>query len=213
MGAGLMSPTDNAGAATGKAAQVLAAAGELFRAEGYGATSMDAVARRAGVSKATVYAHFSGKKELFAAMIAARAERLADDITAATADSAGVEQRLQRLARRILGFLLDPATIATYRVVVAEAARFPEVGRTFHESGPARLRAYVGGYLGAAAERGELSIGDVNAAASQFIALTIADLHMRALFVPAQAPDPAELDRQAASATAAFLKMHAPVTE
>ena len=48
---------------------VLDAATALFMAQGYGAVSMDAIARAAGVSKATLYAHFSSKDQLFATII------------------------------------------------------------------------------------------------------------------------------------------------
>ena len=48
---------------------VIEAAGELFIAQGYGAVSMDAIARAAGVSKATLYAHFASKDKLFATII------------------------------------------------------------------------------------------------------------------------------------------------
>ena len=52
-----------------KAEAILDAASQLFREHGYGAVSMDQIAREAGVSKATVYAHFVSKDQLFAAMI------------------------------------------------------------------------------------------------------------------------------------------------
>src|SRR3954468_22205932 len=52
-----------------KPAQIILAAKELFTSQGFGTTSMDAIARTANVSKATLYAHFSGKEELFAAMV------------------------------------------------------------------------------------------------------------------------------------------------
>src|SRR5271157_6368560 len=48
---------------------VLDAAATLFMAHGYGAISMDAIARAAGVSKATLYAHFSSKDLLFATIV------------------------------------------------------------------------------------------------------------------------------------------------
>src|ERR1700737_1651174 len=58
-----------------KAESILAAAKRSFLAAGFGAVSMDAIAREAGVSKATVYAHFAGKEELFGAMIGRECER------------------------------------------------------------------------------------------------------------------------------------------
>src|SRR4051794_19596604 len=59
----------------GKAEAVLAAAERAFLAHGFGVVSMDAIAREAAVSKATVYAHFTSKEELFGAVIARLSER------------------------------------------------------------------------------------------------------------------------------------------
>ena len=59
----------------GKAETILAAAERAFLAGGFGAVTMDAIAREAGVSKATVYAHFTGKEELFGAIVARVSER------------------------------------------------------------------------------------------------------------------------------------------
>src|SRR6266850_2261135 len=59
----------------GKAGAILAAAERAFLAGGFGAVTMDAIAHAAGVSKATVYAHFHGKEELFGAVIAHVSER------------------------------------------------------------------------------------------------------------------------------------------
>src|ERR1700736_169936 len=58
-----------------KSESILAAAKRSFLAAGFGAVSMDSIAREAGVSKATVYAHFAGKEELFGAMIGRECER------------------------------------------------------------------------------------------------------------------------------------------
>ena len=58
----------------GKAESILAAAKRMFLESGFGAVSMDAIAREAGVSKATVYAHFAGKEELFGAVIGRECE-------------------------------------------------------------------------------------------------------------------------------------------
>src|SRR5215471_10405262 len=60
--------------------RILAAARSLFLNLGYGETSMDAIARRAAVSKATLYSHFDGKDALFAALIMAECRHLSDQI-------------------------------------------------------------------------------------------------------------------------------------
>jgi AcrR family transcriptional regulator len=53
------------------------AARELFAQDGYAATSLDAVAAKARVTKGAVYHHFEGKQQLFEAVFAREVERLA----------------------------------------------------------------------------------------------------------------------------------------
>lgn len=62
---------------------LLTAARALFAADGYAATSLDAVCERAGVTKGALYHHFSGKQQLFGAVYGREQERLAERITAA----------------------------------------------------------------------------------------------------------------------------------
>jgi AcrR family transcriptional regulator len=64
-------------------AALVAAARELFAADGFAATSLDAVVAKAGVTKGALYHHFAGKRELFAAVFAAEQRRLAEAIVAA----------------------------------------------------------------------------------------------------------------------------------
>jgi len=64
-------------------ASLVGAARELFAEDGYAATSLDAVVAKAGVTKGALYHHFSGKRELFAAVFAAEQAKLSEAIVAA----------------------------------------------------------------------------------------------------------------------------------
>ena len=85
-----------------KVDSVLTAARELFVETGYASTSVDAIAERAGVSKATIYAHFASKEVLFADSMMALCEEMGG--TQPTAPHAGipVEEGLRSFARRNL---------------------------------------------------------------------------------------------------------------
>src|SRR5947199_8513841 len=85
-----------------KAESILAAAKRSFLAAGFGAVSMDAIAREAGVSKATVYSHFAGKEELFGAMIGRECERYFARFSAGELDPRDVRASLTVLGRRYL---------------------------------------------------------------------------------------------------------------
>lgn len=193
----------------GKAAIVLDAARELFLTRGYGVTSMDALARRAGVSKATIYAHFRGKEALFAALVSAECARIGGEITALSASGVPPGEALPRLARQFLGLLMSPWALAIHRVVVAEAPRFPELGRAFYRAGPAVMKARLENYLRQADARGELRLPDPGLATGQLMGMIRGDLQLRCLLDPANPPSPGEIERQANAAAQTFLAAYA----
>lgn len=164
----------------GKGQLVLDAAAELFREQGYGGTSMDAVATRAGVSKATVYAHFATKAHLFAAVIRREAMKCFD-LPAELAELP-VRDGLTVIARRAMDLLLDPKVVATYRMVVAEAYRLPELAEAFFGAGPAFGLDRVGSYLAEQTRRGMLSVPDPPLAAELFINMLKVGPHSRLLW-------------------------------
>src|ERR1700743_2647952 len=119
-----------------KTEKILEAASELFLEQGYGAVSMDQIARAAGVSKATVYAHFESKENLFAAIIQNGCTTYAVGIVPAIAELDDMREALTRMARSIENFLLAPKTLGIYRVIIAEGPRFPELAEAFVQNGP-----------------------------------------------------------------------------
>src|SRR3954464_9652902 len=82
-----------------KPAQIIAAAKDLFTSQGFGATSMDAIARTANVSKATLYAHFSGKEELFAAMVSGECRAQSRMLTSPDVADRDVAEALAEIGR------------------------------------------------------------------------------------------------------------------
>jgi TetR/AcrR family transcriptional repressor of mexJK operon len=139
---------------------VLDAAADLFMAQGYGAVSMDAIARAAGVSKATLYAYFSSKDQLFATIIG---EACRQNIAVATylpASETDVRVALTSLASHTLRFLLQERALAIHRVVISESVRFPELGRAFYDNGPGVFRRVVGDWLAEQTAAGRLAVAD-----------------------------------------------------
>ena len=193
-------------APTEKAESILAAAQRAFLASGFGAVSMDAIAREAGASKATIYAYFSSKEELFGAVVAREGERYFRGFSAGELDPRQAEASLTEIARRFLALVLSPDAIAVNRITIAEAVRFPQLGEVFWRAGPERSRAQIEGFLRRAANAGTLELTDVRRAAEQFIALLRGDIHLRQLLRLDKTPDAAELDTAAKSAVATFLQ-------
>src|SRR5712671_2230394 len=164
-----------------KAESILAAAKRTFLASGFGAVSMDTIAREAGVSKATVYAHFAGKEELFGAVIGRECERYFARFSARELDPRDVRASLMILGRRFLELILSPDAIALHRIIVGEVTRFPMLGEVFWRAGPERERVQIEGFLRSAAAAGALTLPDPRLAAEQLVSLVRADVQLRQL--------------------------------
>ena len=190
----------------GKAEAILAAAEHAFLAGGFGAVSMDRVAAQAGASKATVYAHFSGKEELFGAVVARVSERRFRGFSAERLDPRDIAASLTTIAMRFLDLILSPEAIALNRIIIAEVTRFPALAQIFWEAGPERTRSQIEAFLRRAAAAGALDIADPRVAAEQFAALARGEIHYRSLLQPAEPDDPAARAAAAAAAVATFLR-------
>jgi TetR/AcrR family transcriptional repressor of mexJK operon len=189
-----------------KAESILAAAWQSFLARGFGAVSMDAIAREAGASKATVYAYFASKEELFGAVIAREGERYFRGFSAGELDPCAVEASLAEIARRFLDLVLSPEAIAINRIIISEASRFPQLGEVFWRAGPERTRVQIEAFLSRAVAAGTLAIADTRVAAEQFVALLRGDIHQRQLLRLDDGVDAAELTAVTEAAVATFLK-------
>lgn len=188
---------------------VIEAAARLFMAHGYGQVSMDAVAREAGVSKATLYAYFSSKDQLFASIIGGACGRIAFDEGLFTRAPADLRASLMALGGRLLRFLMDPTTQAIQRVVIAESARFPELGAAFLRAGPEVFLARLADWMAQLGRDGRLNVPDPRLAADQFGALLRPLIFLRAVLMVPPAPDEAEIDATVNAAVDTFLRAYA----
>jgi TetR/AcrR family transcriptional repressor of mexJK operon len=166
-----------------KAEQVLKAARYLFLEHGFDATSMDGVADRAGVSKATVYAHYNDKETLFAAVVHHECQNsmVLSTIDGKMYENQSLEASLEMIGRAYLDTVTRPDINALTRMVVAEAGRFPDLGDIYYESGPALTRSSLILYLQQAQREGLLADCDLQCAANQFLSLLRDDNHIRLL--------------------------------
>jgi TetR/AcrR family transcriptional regulator, mexJK operon transcriptional repressor len=140
---------------------------------------MDAIARAAGVSKATVYAHFAGKEELFGAVIARQCESYFGSFAAGDLDPRDVRGSLTAWGRHFLDLILSPDGLALHRIIVAEVARFPALGEVFWRAGPERERSQIESFLRSAVAAGALEVDDPRRVAEQFLSLVRGDIQLR----------------------------------
>lgn len=166
---------------SGKARQILSAAKKIFMQHGYGAASMDMVAREAGVSKATLYAHYTSKERLFAVMVNETCLVQSNLLEPGVLDTLDFREALHQIGTRFVNLLLSGEGLAIHRVVVAETLRFPELGQAFYDYGPRVMLARLTAFLTRGIESGAIALTDVTLAAQQFIGLLKGDLHLKAL--------------------------------
>src|ERR1700712_4673356 len=120
-----------------KRAQILNGAATVFAADGYEGASMAGIAAVAGVSKGTLYNHFDSKAALFTAYVGEKCDQnLAHVFDGADHDGDPADV-LRGIGERMLRMMLSDVGLAIYRVVIAEAAKFPDLARGFFEAGPA----------------------------------------------------------------------------
>lgn len=185
--------------------QVLTGARDVFMAHGFEGASVDDIARAAGVSKATLYSYFPDKRLLFMEVASTECCRQSDQAMHEIDMTAPPRAVLEQAGRHFLGFVLSDFGQSIFRICVAEADRFPDLGRQFYESGPAVMRAVMVGYLKGAAARGEVVIEDFDLAADQFAELCKTDLWPRLMFNVASHFTQAEIDRVIDGAVETFM--------
>jgi AcrR family transcriptional regulator len=193
-----------------KAAQVMEAGSKLFTEHGFGAVSMDQVAKTAGVSKATVYAHFQSKEQLFVAIVRAACLSYAENVMPEVRDAMDMRAALTRIGRSIAGFLTAPRTMAIYRVIVAEGPRFPDLARRYYETGPRTFKRLLTQYLTEAIGRGDLKIENARLAAEQFCQMVRGPLYMQVLLGITNDPESLSVDTVVDGAVEVFLRAYGP---
>jgi TetR/AcrR family transcriptional repressor of mexJK operon len=185
--------------------RILEVATELFLAEGYGSTTIEAVAARAGISKRTLYHRFDDKSALFAAVVHDIIEHIRPPPDVALVEGATLRDVLRRLAAMILRAALAPKALALHRLVMAESARFPELIRAVHNDGSTReATALIGGLLARDLHESKLNAENRVFAAQQFIVMVVSQPQRRAMGYGAPMT-PAELDIWADKCVSLFL--------
>jgi TetR/AcrR family transcriptional repressor of mexJK operon len=179
----------------------------VFLRRGYEMASMDLIAVEANVSKQTIYNHFRSKEELFKAIITDMTATLFATLSMSEAANSTPEQLLRSFAHDFVRLMLQPSSLALYRLIIAESARFPELGVALFASGPGKLIRTLADYLDWQTRRGRLAVADPERAAEQLIGMLTGRLQLRALLnVPT--PTQAELQVHVEHAVSSFVTLY-----
>jgi AcrR family transcriptional regulator len=189
-----------------KERQILDGAAVAFAQDGYEGASMSHIAAMAGVSKGTLYNYFAGKKELFAAFVQRECiQRLLlvfDEIDGADP----VQDTLLRIGHRLLDMLLSESGLLIYRMVVAEAQKFPELTEAFYEAGPRRAMVRMTALIADQVRAGRLTVDDPEFAAEQLFTLMQTRLVMKRRMGLLAQVSQVEIDRVVQEAVKLFMR-------
>jgi TetR/AcrR family transcriptional repressor of mexJK operon len=191
-----------------KRAQILRGAAEVFAADGYQGASMARIAAIAGVSKGTLYNYFDTKAALFTSYVEDECARHLSHVFDGADHDGDPAAVLRGIGRRMLRMLLSDVGLAIYRVVIAEATKFPDLARGFFEAGPARAISFMADWLAEETRRGRLSVPDPTFAAEQFFNLCQTRLVLRRKLEMLPDPPPSEIDRVVEASITMFLRTY-----
>ena len=189
--------------------RILGAAFEAFAEDGYAGTSTLEIAARAKVSKRDLYANFGSKHAVLVACIKRRADRmrLPPDLPAPRSRQM-LAVTLTGFATNLVGEVSHPSVIATFRLAIAEATRSPEIAQALDVAGREATRGALAELLAKAQSSGLIGPGEPTEMAAQYLGLLWEGLMVGLLLGVAARPKPAEVERRATRATAAFMMLH-----
>jgi TetR/AcrR family transcriptional repressor of mexJK operon len=191
-----------------KRAQILVGAAAVFAADGYEGASMARIATVAGVSKGTLYNYFDSKAALFTAYVGETCDRNLGSVFDSADHNGDPAVVLRDIGQRMLRMMLSGPGLTIYRVVIAEAVKFPDLARGFFDAGPARAIGFMADWLAEETRRGRLSVDDPGFAAEQFFNLCQTRLVLRRKLEMLPDPPEAEIDRVIDAAIGMFLRMY-----
>jgi TetR/AcrR family transcriptional repressor of mexJK operon len=193
-----------------KRAAILDAAKKLFPIHGFDGVSMDAIAAEAGVSKLTVYNHFTDKETLFVAAIQEKCrDQLPEEMFPPVA-SRPMRDALMRIGRSFLQLVSSHEAVGLHRMLLSDPRNAARLGQLFWEAGPARISGNFERFLRNAVAAGQLDIPDTEVAASHFLCLIKGIVNRRMLCCPDAIPDPAADDEYVESVVDFFLRAYEP---
>ena len=142
--------------------EILQAALEVFTDRGFAATKLEDIARRAGVTKGTIYLYYENKEALFKALVRetivpviAKGEALAHSFTGTARDL------FEQLVREYFRLVGDTPLSGIPRLMIAEAGNFPELARFYYEEVVTRGHRLMAGVLERGMKAGEFRRVDV----------------------------------------------------
>jgi len=188
-----------------KQSKILEVATNLFLERGYHAVSLDDILDRVGGSKTTLYSYYGGKEGLFSAIIQASVrEKLArlQEVDVANLDP---KAGLTKIGRVFLSAISERTGESLYRIMIAEAERFPQLASEFYAAGPQLVIKLIKGNLETWQKKGLLRPGDSETLAVHFIGIVLGNFNVKALLGLYSPPTEKEMENWIAASVTLFL--------
>ncbi len=138
------------------------------------------ISARLGGSKATLYAYFNSKEDLFAAIIRDRCEAMAG-LFQAHIGTDDLRQSLRAVARQLMEVILSDWATRTFQLVIEESRRNPELSRLFNEAIEANGKQTMLALLQTARDKGQIKAEDIGEATVILKSLLFGDVHFKRL--------------------------------
>jgi AcrR family transcriptional regulator len=182
------------------------AARHEFAGNGYAATGMETVARRAGVSTRTLYRLIPNKAALFEGMVSDRLDRFVSSVNLQAVDHAEIEQALQAALMACAELTLDEETIALQRMLLQEAGKFSDAAGMFYANAILRTTAALADWLRVQQKRGLIALDDVDEAAGMLLGMVASAPRRAALFGGLPLPSRPQVEARVRRCAALFLR-------
>ncbi|BBM82442.1 TetR/AcrR family transcriptional regulator [Candidatus Uabimicrobium amorphum] len=148
---------------------------------GYGHTSMDAVAAKAGVSKQTVYSHFQTKENLFRCVIMERCDAFSPSVELLDRQGLSPREVLEKLGRGFANLIFSHQCILMQRLLMSDAAKHQRACEIFFEAGPQRMLDMLEKYFHEQNKKGKMDIKSPQRAADHFFSMIQGTYHLKLL--------------------------------
>ena len=177
-----------------------------FAGNGYAATSMEAVARLAGVSTKTLYRLIPNKAALFEGMVTDRLDRFLSDFNLRAVDHADIAEALQAALMSCAELMLDEDVVALQRMILQETGKFSDLAGTFYKNGIRRTVAALADWLRAQQARGLIVLDDPDEAAGMLIGMLSSAPQRAAIFGGVPMPSREAIEARVRACAKLFLR-------
>jgi AcrR family transcriptional regulator len=177
-----------------------------FAAHGYAATSMESVARSAGISTKTLYRLIPTKAALFEGMVTDRLDRFQFEVNLHAVDHTDLEQALCAALTICTDLALDEEVIALQRMILQEAGKFSDISATFYVNAIQRTAMALAGWLRVQQARGLIALDDVDEAAGILLGMVTSAPRRAAIFGHVALPARSQIEARVRTCAALFLR-------